>query len=245
MMKKSFKTTGNNTQKNSLREKDPINRFKTGQNFKKTAPNDLSSKNNSKNLTKDKPEQKKSFSNKPVSKLYNKQLTTSDKKPQLASNKNLEQPKKNSEKTEIKKNITKKSIQTIAITNTRIVQVKTPSAKKDSTKRIYNLRINSSNPNLGSPLLTKIGKRKNLKEEMILKEEDISNYATDINIQLSPKKTDLSNNIFNIDELPSKMSSSFLIKTQEIFPKLVNNTFTKEATNTVTNIGNDRNNSNF
>ena len=227
-MKNGLKSNRNNTQKSSLLEKETFTKLKTGKDFKKLTMKEISSKNNSITLKKEFniSEKKKSFSNKPNKE---KAFTDSNKKPQNVNsfgNKDL------LNKNDTKRSITKKNIQTIIITNTRLIQ-KQSSINKDLSKMQHSLRVNTSNPNLGSPVLSKFGNRKILKEELKIREElcikreDNSHIITEMN-RYCHKENKLNNNIFNIDELSSKMSSSFMIKTQEIFPKLANNTFTKE-----------------
>ena len=233
-MKNGNKSNVNNTIKNTVREKRTFSKLKTGKDFKKLTINNISSKNNSITLNKDiiVTDKKKSLSNKPIK--QSKRMIDSAKNPlHVNSFKNIDLLKKN----DTKRSITKKNITTITITNTKLVP-KQQNNHKDSSQKIQSLRVNTSNPNLGSPLTVKLGKRKNLKEELKIREElcikreDNSHIITEIN-RYGHKKNELSNNFFNIDELSSKMSSSFLIKTQEIFPKLTNNTFTKEPLTTI------------
>ena len=141
----------------------------------------------------------------------------------------------------------KKNIHTIHITNTKLV-LNNRSDKELTCKRLQNLRVNTSNPNFNSPLMTKHNKtvkRKTLKEEIKNCEKiglkvnetaiNQSNIVTENNLledcEFNDKRTYLTK-FLNIDELPSKEYSTFLMKTQELFPKLTNITFTQEYNRT-------------
>lgn len=232
-MKKSIKSNGNNLAKQGIKERENMSKLKNGKDIKKTAVTDFSSKNNSKTLNKEK---KKSNSIKPE-KITKQHTATDFHKRNIIPNKKVEYGLKH-EKTEFKRNITNKHMKTIAVTNTKQVVKQQPYSKKDLSKGNKNLKVNVSNPNFSSSLPMNTCHKKKTSQELKLKnetstkeEDEDSRLKTDFN-RHSPKKTD-TNHFFNIDELPSKMSSSYYIKTQELDQKLIKNTLCKEANQTL------------
>ncbi len=235
-MKKSIKSNGNNLPKQNFKERENFSKLKTGKELKKTTVTDFSSKNNSKILNKEKIKEKRK-SNSIKTEKITKQNTAADLHKKNISNKKQETVLKN-EKTEFKRNTTNKNMKTIAVTCTKQYVKPQSNIRKDVAKGNKNLKLNSSNPNFSSSLPMNPCHRKKTSQDLKLKnevctrddDEDIR-LNTEYN-RISPKKMD-TNNFFNIDELPSKMSSSYYIKTQEIDQKLIQTTLCKEANQTL------------
>ncbi len=236
-MKKSIKSNGNNLPKQSVKERENLSKLKTGKELKKTVVTDFSSKNNSKIINKEKIKEKRKSNSIKTEKISKQNTAVDLHKRNIITNKKTETNLKN-EKTEFKRNTTNKNMKTIAVTSTKQYMKPQSNIKKDVGKGNKNLKLNSSNPNFSSSLPINPCHRKKTSQDLKVKneictkddDEDIR-LNTEFN-RISPKKMD-TNNFFNIDELPSKMSSSYYIKTQEIDQKLIQTTLCKEVNQTL------------